>query len=561
MLLQKYSLALFALANVGLLGCSTSQQTSEDAVTHIYGTKEPFTAEAIYFVMTDRFVDGDASNNYPQQGGQFPTWERKLNGPDGKYANVGYMGGDLKGILQNAQYIKNMGFTAIWLTPIIDNPNEAFSGGKPIEFGGMFKDGGKTGYHGYWGTNFYKADEHFVSADLTFADYTHQLKQNYGLKTVFDIVANHGSPSFTMPVDQPMFGELYDEKGGLVADHQNLLPSELNEDEPLHAFFHHTKDIAELSNLNEQNADLRNYLINSYLFWIEQGVDALRIDTIKHVPHSFWREMSERIRSEHPGLYMFGESFNYEANFIAQHTLPKNGGISVLDFPMQKAMVDVFEDAESDFAHLLDALHLTHGPYANPYDLTTFYDNHDMKRMNASDDGFINANNWLFTVRGIPVVYQGSEMGYMRGTQEHQGNRNYFGQDNIESAKKHIIHQKLSAIAHVRQQTPALQRGLQVNIKLKGDKAIFYRILQDDTISQTALVLLNKGSSTESFVVKHILKTGLWREALSGEEQTITDDKMFASRVAANSVQVWVNEDKIVAANILQQLTRQMNKQ
>ncbi len=560
MSLKKRLLAL-AVASAGLTACTTSYQTTETAHTQIYGTQEPFAAEAIYFVVTDRFVDGDASNNYPQQGGQFPTWERKLSGPDGKFANVGYMGGDLKGILDNAQFIKDMGFTAIWLTPIVDNPNEAFSGGEPIEFGGKFKDGGKTGYHGYWATNFYKPDEHYISADLSFADYTSTLKQQYGLKTVFDIVANHGSPSFTMPVDQPLFGELYDADGNLVADHQNLPPSELKDDEPLHDFYRHTKDIAQLSNLNDANPELRDYLINSYLYWIEQGADAFRIDTIKHVPHSFWREMSDRIRHQHPDFYMFGESYNYDANFIAQHTLPKNGGINVLDFPMQKAMVEVFENPDSDFAKLADALHLTHGPYANPYDLTTFYDNHDMKRMDASDEGFINAHNWLFTVRGIPVVYQGSEMGFMRGTEEHQGNRNYYGAQNIEQAKRHIIHRKLSEIANVRKQTPALQRGLQVNLLLEGDKAAFYRVLQDQSISQTALVLLNKGDEQRDFSIENIINEGLWREAISGKEITLSANQPFSTQVEANGVQVWVNQDRLDSDKILQELTQQMKMQ
>ncbi|NMH58509.1 alpha-amylase family glycosyl hydrolase [Alteromonas ponticola] len=558
---RQSNLILLALLSAGLAGCNTTEPQVLQASTPVYGTDDPFTAEAIYFVMTDRFVDGDESNNYPQQGGQFPTWERKLNGPDGKFANVGYMGGDLKGILQNAQYIKDMGFSAIWLTPIVDNPNEAFSGGEPIEYGGKYKDGGKTGYHGYWAVNFYKADEHYVSADLTFADYTAQLKQQFGLKTVFDIVANHGSPSFTMPVDQPLFGELYDREGKLVADHQNLLPSELSDDEPLHAFYHQTKDIGELSNLNEQNPELQDYLINSYLYWIEQGADAFRIDTIKHVPHSFWREMSQRIRAQYPDFYMFGESFNYDANFIAQHTLPKNGGINVLDFPMQKAMVEVFENPQSDFADLAEVLHLTHGPYANPYELTTFYDNHDMKRMNASDEGFINAHNWLFTVRGIPVVYQGSEMGFMRGTEEHEGNRNYFGQKNIEQAKQHVIHQKLIEIANIRQQLPALQRGLQVNVQLQGDKAIFYRVLQDKDVTQNALVMLNKGNEAQRFEVTKMINTGLWKEALTGKEMSVKNGQTFVSNVAANGVQVWVNEDAIVSAELLQQLHRQMENQ
>ena len=549
---------------ISISGCAATQ--TDDIVKakpEFYGTTEPFTSEAVYFVMTDRFVDGDPNNNYEEQGGDHPTWQLRLDGPDGKYANVGYMGGDLQGVLDNAEYISDMGFTAVWLTPLVANPDQAFTGDEQITYGGQFKDGGKTGYHGYWATNFYEPDEHWVSESLTVKQYTDKMRNEFGLKSVFDIVANHGTPSFTMPEDQPGYGEIYDKDGNLVADHQNLHPEELSPDtNPLHAFFHDYPDLVKLSNLDDTNPDVRDYLINSYLYWIEQGADAFRIDTIRHVPHAFWREASDRIRAKHPGFYMFGESFQYDANFIAQHTLPKNGGISVLDFPMQKAMLSVFEKpAESDFAEMEDVLYLTHGPYNNPYDLTTFYDNHDMPRMNATDEGFINAHNWLFTVRGIPVVYQGSEIGFMRGTAEHAGNRNYLGQDNIDSAPQSDIYQSLKAIANVRKQVPALQRGLQVNVKLQGNEAVFYRVLQDENTAQTALVLLNKGDEPATMSVSQFLQEGQWQEQLSGKSLTIAEGDSLSSTVSANGVQVWVREGEVTTPSLIAAMTAQMQVQ
>ncbi|MCP9479294.1 alpha-amylase family glycosyl hydrolase [Marisediminitalea aggregata] len=484
----------------------------------------------------------------------------RLEGPDGKFANAGYMGGDFKGILQNIDYIKDMGFSAIWVTPVLDNPDQGFTGDEPISYGGMFKDGGKSGYHGYWATNFYKADEHLVSDDLTVSDFTSAM-HDAGFKVVFDIVANHGTPSWTMPIDQPGYGELYDKDGNLVADHMNLPPESLDpENEPLHRFFHPYPDLVKLSNLNEHHPDVQEYLINSYLYWIEQGADAFRIDTIRHVSHDFWRTMSDRIRAEHPGFYMFGESFQYDANFIAQHTQPKNGGISVLDFPMQKAMVSVFENADSDFATLEDTLYLTHGPYHNPYELTTFYDNHDMARMNASDEGFIDAHNWLFTARGIPVVYQGSEFGYMRGTSEHQGNRNYIGQARLDAAVSHPIRSKLSQIASIRQALPALQRGLQYNVRLAGHEAVFFRVVQDDDAQQTALVMLNKSDSPLVMVADTFVESGKWKEWVTGEDVTVSEQGITAT-VPAHGVRVFVKNGTIQSADFEQALLTQMARQ
>ncbi|WP_416305540.1 alpha-amylase family glycosyl hydrolase [Neptunicella sp. SCSIO 80796] len=552
--------ALLAFAVVSILSaCQNAQVSKHIAGKQEYiGTREPFASEAIYFVMTDRFVDGDPTNNQQDQGGDYPTFNLELQGPDGRTANVGYMGGDFKGIVDNAGYISEMGFTAVWLSPIVDNPDQAFAGGEAITFGGAFKDGGKTGYHGYWADNFWQVDEHWPSDNLSFKQMTQTLRQQFGLKTVLDIVANHGTPSFAMPEDQPKFGEIYDQQGQLVADHQNLPPEQLDSNNPLHAFFRHEPDILQLSNLDDRNPLVRDYLINAYLYWIEQGADAFRIDTIKHVPHDFWKEFTDRIRAKHPGFFMFGESYNYDADFIAEHTLAQNGAVSVLDFPGQQAMVKVFSEPDSDFAELQDYLHLTGGPYANPYELATFYDNHDMPRMNASDNGFIDAHNWLFTSRGIPVVYQGSEMGFMRGTSEHQGNRNYFGQSGVQMARQHPIRQHLAAIANVRKTTPALQRGLQLNVRLAGQQAIFYRVLQTADIAQTALVLLNKSDQPADFKVADYMQAGQWQEALSGQTRQISDS--LSVTVAAHGVQVWVHNAEVTGQPLAARLAKLMQQ-
>jgi len=551
-----------------MLACQSQGKDSENSlalrsdksVQEFYGTTDPFAQEAIYFVMTDRFVDGDPTNNQIQQGGEWPTFDLPLLGENGETANVGYMGGDLKGVLNNAQYISDMGFTAVWLTPILDNPDEAFSGGEPIEFGGAFKDGGKTGYHGYWANNFYQIDEHYPSKNLGYKEYTEQMREHFGLKSVFDIVANHGSPAFDMPEDQPKFGELYDIQGKLVADHQNLKPKDLDVNNPLHQMFHNFPDIMQLSNLNDTNPALQEYLINSYLYWIEQGADAFRIDTIKHVPHAFWKLMADKIRAKHENFFMFGESFSQDANFLAQHTLAKNGGISVLDFVGKSALVATFENPKSDYAGLQDYLHLTHGPYVNPYELTTFYDNHDMPRLNATDSGFIDANNWLFTSRGIPVLYQGSEIGFMRGKAEHQGNRNYLGQNNIKLAKGHKIHNALTKVANVRKHVAALQSGLQVNIELAGNKAAFYRVLVKDDVSQTALVLLNKGDQETDFLIEKYLQEGNWVSQMSDDKVAVNSSSLtFKTKVAAHGVQVWLRQGAISNQLLVAELKRLMD--
>jgi len=533
--------AIFLVA--ALRGVAAERDASADYV----GTDEPFAADAVYFVVTDRFVDGDKSNNQEGQGGRFPTFDIPLPGNSG--ANIGYVGGDFRGILDQADYIREMGFTAIWITPIVENPDQAFTGGDKVGESPL-ADRGKAGYHGYWGVNFYRVDEHLSSPALDFAGFVRGLEKN-GLKVVLDIVANHGSPSFTMPEDQPGFGELYGTAGELVADHQNLPPEELDPNNPLHAFFHREPDLAQLSNLNENNPAVRAYLINSYLHWIEQGVAALRIDTIRHVSNEFWKAMSDRVRAEHPGMFMFGEHFSDVPAEIAQHQLPENGAISVLDFPGKTAIRSVFSGEGGDMSLLLDYLHLNDGTYVNPYELVTFYDNHDMPRMAASDEGFIDAHNWLFTSRGIPVVYYGSEIGFMRGAGEHEGNRNYYGVENIERARQHPVREALAQIAHVRANSVALQRGLQVNLEFSGDTASFLRVYQKDHVGETALVLLNKGDSEVVMRAGDVLDAGEWRDVISGRTVSLgRNGETLSASVPAHGVAVWVHEG-IVANDAL----------
>jgi glycosidase len=532
-----------------------------------YGTTEPWAASAVYFVMTDRFVNGDQANDHRDQAAKHPklrTFDRPTPGaPKGQSDNVGYMGGDFRGVLDNADYIKDMGFDAVWITPIVDQPDEAFTGGEPVKWKGFWTDGGKTGYHGYWGVNFYQLDEHLPSKHLDFAGLTKGLK-SHGLKTVLDIVLNHGSPAYTMPKDQPKFGEIYDRDGKLIADHMNLAPEKLDPGNPLNAFYNRKPGIAQLSDINENDPRVLPYFLGAYEQWIGQGADAFRVDTIGWMPHAFWHQFTTRIREKHPGFFMFGEAFDYDAGKIAEHTWPENAGVSVLDFPLQKAMGEVFGGATSGkptagYERIAEALHLTSGPYANPYDLMTFYDNHDMPRIDATDDGFVDANNALFTLRGIPVVYYGSETGFERGTAEHAGNRNYYGQERVDAAKDSRIWRQLRRIANVRRDVPALQRGLQVNVEMQGDRAAFYRVLQQGGKVQIALVLLNKGNAPAQFAVRESLQAGEWKNAFDGTVADVAAGGELTATVAPHDVAVFVLDGTAVSdATLTTELDRGM---
>ena len=542
---------LIALVACVLSACAASRpaDVGSSPQADVYGTLEPFASDAVYFVMTDRFANGDTSNDHRDQGGAHRTFDIPVQGaPPGESDNIGYLGGDFKGVVDNAGYIRDMGFGAVWITPIVDNPDEAFTGGDPVRWGSQFTDRGKTGYHGYWGVNFYRLDEHLPSKGLDFAGFTRAMHAQ-DLKVVLDIVANHGSPAYTMPKDQPMFGKVYDRNGKLLADHQDLPPSKLDPaHNPLHAFYNTGGGLAQLSDFNENNPAVLEYLVGAYEQWIDQGADAFRIDTIGWMPDGFWHSFTTRIRAKHPGFFMFGEAFDYDAGKIAHHTWPQNAGVSVLDFPLKQGLEEVFGHQQAGFERLASPLYLDKGPYANPYELMTFYDNHDMPRLDADDAGFIDAHNWLFTARGIPVVYYGSETGFMRGRAEHAGNRNYFGQDRIDAARGNPIRESLKRIALLRQSSPALQRGLQLDVRLQGNEAVFYRVYAHGGVQQTALVMLNKSNAPRNVTVSEYLQPGTWRDAFDGTP--IQAGESLQADVPAHGVRVFMLDAPVTRADL-----------
>jgi glycosidase len=254
---------------------------------------------------------------------------------------------------------------------------------------------------------------------------------------------------------------------------------------------------------------------------------------------------------------MFAEAYDYDAAKIAPFSWAENGGITVLDFPLKDRLDKVFSRTDAGYEVIADALHLDSGLYQNPYELMSFYDNHDMPRMNADDHGFIDAHNWLFTARGIPVIYYGSETGFMRGKAEHEGNRNYYGQARIDAGLNHPIYRALQRIANIRRGSVALQQGLQLNLLLKGDRAAFLRVFQHGDVAQTALVLLNKDDRPARFDIKNMLQGGEWRSAISGDTVRLDAAKpRLKTEVPAHSVEVLLFDGAITAPDLITALDR-----
>jgi glycosidase len=421
--------------------------------------------EVIYFVLPDRFENGDTSND---RGGL--KGDRLSTGYD-PTAKGFYHGGDLKGLIKRLDYIQSLGATAIWLGPIFKN--KVVQGAKGDE---------SAGYHGYWITDFTSVDPHFgANADMQALVSAAHARD---MKVYMDIVANHTAdviryrecPSreciYRSRADYP-----YTRRGGAKGEaindgflgddaaHQTKenfaklsrsdfaytpyvpkgeehvkVPEWLND-----PIYYHNRgnstfenesstlgDFVGLDDLMTENPRVLQGFIDIYGGWIDRfGIDGFRIDTARHVNPEFWQAFVPAMRARAaargiPNFHIFGEVATTDPALLAVNTrmakLP-----AVLDFGFQTAVRDMLAGSKgtAELATLFSDDVLYDGGPASAWQLPTFIGNHDAGRFayfvrsarpQASDDEVLKrvmlAHAMLFTLRGVPVVYYGDEQGF-----------------------------------------------------------------------------------------------------------------------------------------------------
>jgi glycosidase len=376
------------------------------------------TDDVIYFLLPDRFANGDLSNDDPPQSkGLFDRSKGRF-----------YHGGDWQGVINHLDYIKSLGATAIWLTPVYDNNNR-------LDFKEMYDGEPTTGYHGYGAVDFYAPEEHF--GDLAklreLADAAHRK----GLKVIQDQVANHTGPYHVWAEDSPTPTWF----NGTVEKHLSNNWQKWTTMNPRATFQTQQRNLEGwfvniLPDLNQNDAEVEKYLIQNSLWWIETvGFDAIRMDTLPHVPRSFWAKWTAAIHRQYPKLNILGELYDGDPALLAYFQRGRAGhdgidtGIDTLyDFALFFQIRAAFARGESIrnvsqvFAH--DWL------YPNPQILTTFLGVHDMERfMNekgATVDGLKLAQTLIMTSRGTPLLYYGDEIA-MPGASDPDNRRDFPG--------------------------------------------------------------------------------------------------------------------------------------
>jgi glycosidase len=358
--------------------------------------------DVIYLIMPDRFDDGDTTNDDPAVS----------RGMFGRANIRRYHGGDLEGVRKRLPYLKSLGVTAIWLTPIYDNTNQ-------LDRKEVFNNEPSTPYHGYHAIDYYGVDEHFgdLAAFRRLVDEAH----SSGLKVIFDMVANHTSAYHPWVEDSPTPTWYHGTSKKHLANTWQTWT--LADSQATASMRESTLDgwfVDILPDLNQSDPEVARYLVQNTLWWVGvSGVDGIRQDTWQYVPRSFWRDWMTAIRREYPSLRVVGEVSDGDPTLVSFFQGGRAGfdGIddkldAVFDYPTYYTLRTAFAQGKSlrDVAMMLGRDRL----YPNAGALVTFLGLHDVPRFmsetGATAKGLELAFTFLLTSRGTPLIYYGDEI-------------------------------------------------------------------------------------------------------------------------------------------------------
>ncbi len=508
---------------------------SEIDLEFLYTRDIEFRQETIYFLVVDRFYDGDPENS------EGPNPE--LYDPEGKDWGK-YWGGDLQGVIDKLDYLKDMGVTAVWLTPLFEQVEALF-----IE---------QAAIHGYWIKDFKRLNPRFIAKgdnpsinqtqetkDTVFDKLVYELHQR-NMKLVLDIVCNHSNPDFSGKK-----GELYDD-GVKIAD--------FNDDKD--NWYHHYGEVqnwedewqvqnCELSGLatfNENNIAYRNYIKSAIKQWLDRGVDALRVDTVKHMPIWFWQEFNADILTHRPDVFIFGEWIYSDPRNERSVEFVNESGMTILDFGLCVAIREVLgKGAEAGFSLVQDVLDLDYR-YYGATELITFIDNHDMPRfqsLNPDPEMLRVAICLIMTTRGIPCIYYGTEQ-YLHDDTE--GGNDPYNRPMMEKWDTDSpIYRDVRLLSGLRRLNPAISMGSQWQKYLTPDVYCYVRRYRDSLV----FVAMNRGNSVTLEEVDTELPDGEHTEVLSRRKFEVKDGKLYNLELGSREVMIFSRVGERVKAKTM----------
>jgi glycosidase len=429
--------------------------------------------DVIYLIMTDRFADGDAANNNPKNA---PPSANNRQNPRA------WHGGDFQGVIDKLPYLKELGVTAIWLTPWYDNPNEANECDKPwCPY---------TNYHGYHAIDYYGVEDHFG----TMTDLQKMVREAHrqGIKVIQDQVANHVGVQHVWAKNAPLDNWFSQFSPNSFNNSVLLSPnaSQRERDNLLHGWFNEF-----LPDLNQDEPEVARYEIQNALWWIAMtGIDGVRQDTIQYMPRPFIRDWSIAVKKQYPKFYLVGEVFERDSAQTAFFQGGKNGwdGVdtnlpSVFDFKLWETSQEVFTGKKPVRA-LRDVLKYD-GLYPNINNVTTLTNNHDTDRFmsleGATLEGAMLHTAFILSTRGIPQLYYGEELA-MTGGHDPDNRKDFLGgwrEDKINkftrngrTADERKMFDWTQKWIKLRRENRALKFGRTVDLIYDNDVYIFERI-------------------------------------------------------------------------------------
>ena len=523
LLRQLQRVLLLALLGLLLAGGRAAARCSEPAAHGPLHVASPdWREQVIYFALTDRFDDGDASNNDQGSGEYDPTDPAR------------YSGGDLCGLRRRLDYIAGLGATALWITPPVAQ---------------QWWDGSHRygGYHGYWAEDFRRVDAHLG----TLRDYRELARalHSRGMYLVQDVVVNHVGNFFdwsgTGPTDDATAHYRANPDSRPHA-RPTQWPFSLNDPRRARdrraAIYHWTSDITDftdvvqersgqlagLDDLNTENPRVRRALRRSYGDWIRRvGVDAFRIDTAFYVPPDFFADFLRADERAAPGILRvaaatgrrdflaFGEGFGVERPYdnsvsrrIDAYVRDADGAPllpAMLDFPLYGSTLDVFARGHPS-AELGQRLRALRARAGDPQRTPRFVDNHDVDRFLAggSEAGLKQALLLILSLPGIPVIYYGTEQGYtVQRAAMFAGGVGAGGRDHFDTQAP--LYRYLQRVIALRRTHPVLSHGLPEVLADNGAAPGALAYLQRDAAAR-ALVVFNSADTPS--LLDH-LATGL----------------------------------------------------
>ena len=448
-------------------------------------------SDVMYLITPDRFANGDSKNDDIKS-----MYER----PNREY-NRGLHGGDIQGIINHLDYIKDLGFTTVWLNPVLENNMK------------------KSSYHGYSTTDYYKVDPRFGTNEL-FRELSINAKEK-GIKLVMDMIPNHCGSEHWFFKDPPMDNWFNNQSGFKQTSHrretvQDIYASEIDKREHADGWFVET-----MPDLNQKNQKTSKYLIQNTLWWIEYArLSGIRVDTYPYSDKDFMSDWTLAVMDEYPNFNIVGEEWSDNPIVISYWQKDKinhDGYVSYLptlmDFPLQisftEALLDDFswgngfikpyKTLASDFL------------YPNPNNLLIFPDNHDMTRfftqVNNDIDLFKMGVVYYSTMRGIPQFYYGTEI--LMNSDENPGDhglirtefpggwpdhsKNAFTGDGL-SYKERQTQLFFKEILNWRKDNKVIHNGKLIQFAPKGGIYSFFRILNNKMV----WVIFNRNNSPET---------------------------------------------------------------